>query len=232
MANAELGVGYVTIAPSMKGFASKLKSGMQKSVKSASSGVSSQFGGIMEGAGLESAGKFSNVFVSGMKSAFSVVSKAAVTTAAAMSAAFVAVGTAAVTGFSDYEQMVGGVQKLFSSDDMGDATMVVLDRANAAWKTAGMSANDYMENVTSVAASLKQSMGGDVYAAADAADKMIIDAADNANTFGTDLDSVMYAYKGFAKQNFTMLDNLKLGKRIVATAEYKPREFGETLRAA
>lgn len=117
-----------------------------------------------------------------------------------------AVTKSAVEGFGEYEQLVGGVETLFK----GSAGVVQKYAANA-YKTAGMSANDYMDTVTSFSASLLQSLGGDTAAAADIADMAITDMSDNANKMGTDMAAIQYAYQGFAKQNYTMLDNLKLG---------------------
>lgn len=113
---------------------------------------------------------------------------------------------AAVKGFAEYEQLVGGVDTLFK-----DASDVVQKNADIAFKTAQISANDYMQTVTSFSASLIQSLGGDTKKAAQVADKAVIDMADNANKMGTDMSMIQNAYQGFAKQNFMMLDNLKLG---------------------
>ena len=112
----------------------------------------------------------------------------------------------AVEGYGEYEQLVGGVETLFQ----GSADTVIKN-AETAYKTAGLSANDYMETVTSFSASLLQSMGNDTEAAAKRADLAIRDMSDNANKMGTDMQSIQNAYQGFAKQNYTMLDNLKLG---------------------
>lgn len=108
--------------------------------------------------------------------------------------------------FADYEQLVGGVETLFK--DSADA---VFEYADKAFKTAGLSANEYMETVTSFSASLLQGLGGDTAAAAKIADQAIVDMSDNANKMGTSMELIQYAYQGFAKQNYTMLDNLKLG---------------------
>lgn len=126
--------------------------------------------------------------------------------AVAAGAAAVAMGKAVVGAYADYEQLVGGVDTLFK-----DSSQKVQDYANNAFKTAGLSANEYMETVTSFSASLLQSLGGDTEKAAEYADRAIIDMADNANKMGTDMASIQNAYQGFAKQNYTMLDNLKLG---------------------
>lgn len=121
------------------------------------------------------------------------------------------VGLTAVVGGSlrsgaDMEQNIGGVETLFK-----DSSDVVKANADKAFKTAGLSANSYMETVTGFSASLLQSLGGDTAKAADMADMAIIDMADNANKMGTSMESIQNAYSGFAKQNYTMLDNLKLG---------------------
>lgn len=112
----------------------------------------------------------------------------------------------AVKDYANFEQQIGGVETLFKKD-----ANVVQKYANDAFKTAGLSANDYMETVTGFAASLLQSVGGDTEKAAKYADVAITDMADNANKMGTGMESIQYAYQGFAKQNYTMLDNLKLG---------------------
>lgn len=125
---------------------------------------------------------------------------------AAGGAAVVAVGKQALTAYADYEQLVGGVDTLFK-----DSSAKVQEYAANAYKTAGLSANEYMETVTGFSASLLQSLGGDTEAAAKMADVAITDMSDNANKMGTDMVMIQNAYQGFAKQNYTMLDNLKLG---------------------
>lgn len=140
----------------------------------------------------------------------------------------------ALDAYSSYEQNVGGIQKLFgnmgksveeyaaltgqSTAEIGDKWQTledsqnkVLSNAQNAYKTAGLSANAYMEQVTSFSAALISSLGGDTVKAADYADMAMVDMADNANTFGTSIGDIQNAYQGFAKQNYTMLDNLKLG---------------------
>lgn len=112
----------------------------------------------------------------------------------------------AIEGYGEYEQLVGGVETLF-----GSSADTVIKNAENAYKTAGLSANAYMETVTSFSASLLQSMGNDTEAAAKKADQALTDMSDNANKMGTDMQSIQNAYQGFAKQNYTMLDNLKLG---------------------
>lgn len=112
----------------------------------------------------------------------------------------------ALNNYAEYEQLVDGVDTLFK-----DSSAKVQEYAANAYKTAGLSANEYMDTVTSFSASLLQSLGGDTEAAADMANVAITDMSDNANKMGTDMASIQNAYQGFAKQNYTMLDNLKLG---------------------
>ena len=143
----------------------------------------------------------------GLLSAGKAVGTAFVAAAAAVGAAFVAITKSSIDAYSDTEQLRGGVEKLFGKD----TAKTIEANAQAAFGTVGISANEYMESVTSFSASLLQSMGGDTEAAAQVADMAMRDMADNANTFGTDMASIQNAYQGFAKQNYTMLDNLKLG---------------------
>ena len=167
----------------------------------------------------------------------SAAGKAASLVAAGVAA--VATGTAAVAGMSmkayaAYEQNVGGIQKIFGNmgksledyaamtgqsveqcsgkwQQLETAQTTVLKNADKAYKTAGMSANQYMEQVTGFSAALVSSLGGDTVKAAEYANTAMVDMSDNANTFGTDMQDLQNAYQGFAKQNYTMLDNLKLG---------------------
>lgn len=128
----------------------------------------------------------------------------------------------ALNNYAEYEQLVGGVDTLFK-----DSSAKVQEYAANAYKTAGLSANEYMDTVTSFSASLLQSLGGDTEKAAQKADQAITDMADNANKMGTGMEMIQNAYQGFAKQNYTMLDNLKLGyggtkeemERLLADAE-------------
>lgn len=169
---------------------------------------------------------------------------------AAAATGVAALTTAAVKSYSEYEQLVGGVKTLFGTQDLsleeyaksvGDtvdnvkdkyasleaAQSTVMENAANAYKTAGLSANAYMEQATSTAAALVNSLGGDTEAAAELVDVAIIDMSDNANKMGTSMESIQNAYNGFAKGNFTMLDNLKLGyggtkaemERLLETAE-------------
>ena len=129
------------------------------------------------------------------------------TTAFATAGAMVTTMTKkAIQSYADLEQNVGGVETLFK-----ESADRVIENSKKAYKTAGMSANEYMQTVTSFSASLLQSLGGDTEKATDYADQAIVDMADNANKMGTSMEMIQNAYQGFAKQNFTMLDNLKLG---------------------
>ncbi len=134
----------------------------------------------------------------------SAVAMAAVGVAAGLAA--VQLGKAVLTAFADYEQLVGGIDTLFK-----DSSAKMQEYASNAYKTAGLSANEYMETVTGFSASLIQSLGGDTEKAVEYADMAITDMSDNANKMGTDMGEIQNAYQGFAKQNYTMLDNLKLG---------------------
>lgn len=124
----------------------------------------------------------------------------------AVATAFAGVVTASVKARGEIEQQIGGVNKIF-----GDASQELIDNANKAYKTAGISATSYMEQATSFSASLMQATGNNASETAKIADMALIDMADNANTFGTSIENIQSAYQGFAKQNYTMLDNLKLG---------------------
>lgn len=123
-----------------------------------------------------------------------------------VASAFVDLGKQAISSYADYEQLIGGVETLFK-----DSSKELQKYANEAYKTAGISANQYMEQATAFSASLLQSLDGDTEKAVKYADQAIQDMADNANKMGTDMSSIQNAYQGFAKQNYTMLDNLKLG---------------------
>ena len=134
-----------------------------------------------------------------LKSGLATAAKVGAAAVAAAGTAVVAIGKQAIEQYAEYEQLVGGVETLFkqSSD-------TVMGYAENAYKTAGLSANEYMNTVTSFSASLLQSLGGDTEAAAKYADMAITDMADNANKLGTSMESIQNAYQGFAKQNFTI----------------------------
>lgn len=140
----------------------------------------------------------SDAIVSGVKAMASAIKEAG--------AAIIDLGKKSIQGFAEQQQLIGGVDTLFK-----ESSAQVQRYANEAYKTAGLSANQYMETVTSFSASLLQSLGGDTKAAAEKADQAITDMSDNANKMGTDMQSIQNAYQGFAKANYTMLDNLKLG---------------------
>ena len=149
--------------------------------------------------------------------------------------------SSAMSAYASYEQLEGGVKKLFGDD----AQNLVMEYARNAYRTEGLSANEYMDTVTSFSASLISSLGKDTVAAAAYADLAITDMADNANTFGTSMEDIQNAYKGFSKQNYTMLDNLKLGyggtqkemERLLADAsklsgvKYKIENFSDIIEA-
>lgn len=194
---------------------------MQSELRNTSSGVEELGDDMREGS--EKALSFGDVLkanvasdfiVSGIKAMASAIKEAA--------AALVDLGKQSIMGFAEQEQLIGGVDTLFK-----ESSAQVQQYANEAYKTAGLSANQYMETVTSFSASLLQSLGGDTAAAAQKADQAITDMSDNANKLGTDMTSIQDAYQGFAKQNYTMLDNLKLGyggtkqemERLLADAE-------------
>lgn len=186
----ELAKAYVQIIPSAEGIKGKL---------------ADTLGEEAESAGESSAGSFG----AGFAKAVGTVAKVG---AAAIGAAATAAGKMvkdAVTSYAEYEQLVGGIETLFE-----DLSVDVGINAAAAYKTAGLSANEYMETAMSFAASLNQSLlstEGKIARAADLTDQAVIDMADNANKMGTDMSAIQAAYQGFAKQNYTMLDNLKLG---------------------
>lgn len=135
---------------------------------------------------------------------------------AGIAAGFGVMTKSALDSFASLEQNIGGVETLFK-----DSAQKVIDSAENAYKTAGLSANAYMETVTSFSASLLQSLGKDTEKAADYADRAIIDMSDNANKMGTSMEMIQNAYRGFAKQNYTMLDNLKLGYGGTASEMYR-----------
>lgn len=145
-------------------------------------------------------------FSDGMKNAISTTAKLGAVAVGAASTATAALAKSALDSYASYEQLTGGVETLFK-----DSSSTVMQYADNAYKTAGLSANQYMEAVTGFSASLLQSLGGDTAKAADVADMALIDMSDNANKMGSSMESIQNAYQGFAKQNYTMLDNLKLG---------------------
>ena len=153
--------------------------------------------------GVKKAEKSGSSLATSLKSGLATAAKVGAAAVGAAATAIGALTTAAVNNYAEYEQLVGGVETLFKN-----SADTVMGYAENAYKTAGLSANEYMETVTSFSASLLQSLDGDTKAAASAADMAITDMADNANKMGTSMESIQYAYQGFAKQNYTMLDNL------------------------
>lgn len=155
---------------------------------------------------LYEAGGKANSFGEKLKSGLASAAKVGAAALTAASTAVVALTKSSIENYGEYEQLVGGVETLFKS-----SSDIVMGYAENAYKTAGLSANQYMDTVTSFSASLLQSLDNDTAAAAEKANQAITDMADNANKMGTSMESIQNAYQGFAKQNFTMLDNLKLG---------------------
>ena len=141
-----------------------------------------------------------------MKKLGAAAGKAFLAIGAAAATATVAITKMAVSAYADYEQLVGGVETLFK-----DSAGKVLEYANQAFQTAGVSANEYMQTAIGVSASLIQSLGGDTAKAADIANMAIIDMSDNVNKLGTDMERVKMAYAGFARNQYQLLDNLALG---------------------
>lgn len=158
----------------------------------------------------------------GVGKALGAVGRATAVALGAASAALGALGAQAISAYADWEQLAGGVETLF-----GDSAATVMADAAAAFQTAGMSANEYMATATSSAAALVSSLGGDTEEAARLANLAVVSMADNANKMGTSMESIQNAYAGFAKGNYSMLDNLKLGyggtreemERLLADAE-------------
>lgn len=178
-------------------------------------------------AAIDDVGKKTSNLGSKIKSGLGTAAKAVGAAVAVAGTAVAALTKSAVANYAEYEQLVGGVDTLFKNSNK-----TVMRYAAQAYKTAGLSANQYMEQVTSFSASLLQSLGGDTEKAAEVANRAVIDMADNANKMGTAMESIQNAYQGFAKQNYTMLDNLKLGyggtkeemERLIADAAQMTEE--------
>lgn len=172
--------------------------------------------------GLDNASGKASGFADKLKRGLATAAKVGAAALTAAATGMAALTKASIGQYAEYEQLVGGVDTLFKT-----ASDKVQEYAANAYKTAGMSANEYMDTVTSFSASLLQSLGGDTEKAAQKADQAITDMADNANKMGTGMEMIQNAYQGFAKQNYTMLDNLKLGyggtkeemERLLADAE-------------
>ena len=157
--------------------------------------------------GLDEASKNTSNFADKLKTGLTTAAKvgAAALTAAATGVA--ALTKASIDQYAEYEQLVGGVETLFK-----DSSDTIQEYAANAYKTAGVSANTYMEQATAFSASLIQSLGGDTQAAAEYANQAIMDMSDNANKMGTDIESIQMTYQSLMRGNYEMLDNLKLGK--------------------
>lgn len=178
----QLGQAYVQIMPSAKGIQGSIQNQLSGEASAAGDNAGSLLGG-------------------------NLVAKLAGIIAAAKIGQLITKGiSASISEGANLQQSLGGIETLFK----GSADKVK-QYANEAYKTSGLSANDYMENVTSFSASLLQSLGGDTAMAADVANMAMVDMSDNANKMGTNIGDIQNAYQGFAKQNYTMLDNLKLG---------------------
>lgn len=190
----QLGKAYVQIVPSMQGLASELRRAFGDSMPDGH-----KFGNSL-------GGKVVSGFGSTIKKGFALAAKAGIATISAASAGIGAIVKSSASAYADYEQNIGGIETLFK-----DNADTIVKYASEAYKTAGISANDYMQNVTSFSASLLQGLGGDTAQAAEIANEAMVDMSDNANKMGTDISAIQNAYQGFAKQNYTMLDNLKLG---------------------
>ena len=197
--NAIKTVGKKVASPAIKAkdTASKVLGAIGSKMKSVGSMVAKPVVALKDGA---TAG------LSAIKNALGTLSKGATIAVGVAGAGLAAVVGGALGSGANLEQNIGGVETLFK-----DSSGTVKANADMAFRTAGLSANSYMETVTGFSASLLQSLGGDTAKAAEMADMAIIDMADNANKMGTSMESIQNAYSGFAKQNYTMLDNLKLG---------------------
>lgn len=222
-------------------------SSFAKGIKTATSSVENMTESMKDAT--SSASKMTSV-MQGIGSGVAKVGKGLAIAGTAAATAVTALVSKSVGAFADYEQLTGGVETLFGAggrsveeyaqsvgksvsdiqgkyDSFMSAQNAVLENANKAYMTAGMSANEYMDTVTGFSASLISSLGGDTNKAADYANSALVDMSDNANKMGTDMESIKNAYQGFAKQNYTMLDNLKLGyggtqeemKRLLSDAE-------------
>ena len=197
MANSiEVARAYITLVPSLKG--------AQKTIAEE---LGQETNGVGEEAGKKVGSGMSSGMSSALKTGAKVVVGAVTAIASAALAGVVALTKEAISSYADYEQLAGGVEKIFGED----TAKTVSENAQKAFQTAGLSANAYMETITGFSASLLQGLEGDTEKAAQIADQAIVDMSDNANTFGTSIESIQNAYAGFAKGNFTMLDNLKLG---------------------
>lgn len=207
-----LGTAYVRIEPSAKGIGNQISSVLNDEAGGAGAAAGSKLASGIGGA-LKAGGALIGAGV------------------AAATTAVIGFGKEAVSSYANYEQLIGGVEKLY-----GDASGTIQKFADEAYKTSGMSANQYMETATGFSASLINSLDGDVNKAAELTDVAMRAMSDNVNVFGSDMESVQNAFQGFAKGNYTMLDNLKLGyggtkegmEQLIADANAYRETIGET----
>ena len=208
----DIGKAYVRIEPTAKGIGNKVESILNQETAGVGTSVGSKLASGI-GTGLKVAG---GAIVAGISAATGAV---------------VSFGKEAVSSYANYEQLAGGVEKLY-----GTAADKIKSYADEAYKTSGMSANQYMETATSFSAALINSLGGDVDKAADMTDLAMRAMSDNVNVFGSDMESVQNAFMGFSKGTYTMLDNLKLGyggtkeemQRLIDDANTYRESIGET----
>ncbi|MBO4541699.1 MAG: hypothetical protein J5725_00805 [Bacteroidales bacterium] len=181
-----IGDAYVNLIPSAEDFSSKVEKAVSE--------------------GTEAGGKKASAGLSNLASGFAMgIGQAAFGAVEALGSKVVDIGKSAINSYKDYEQLIGGTETLF-----GTAAKYVEDYANVAYKSAGLSTNEYLETVNGMAAALNQSTGS-IWESAKLGNQAVIDMADNANKMGTSMEMIQNAYNGFSKQNYTMLDNLKLG---------------------
>ena len=217
---ANIGTAYIKIAPDLSGVSSKIKS----QLKGTGTNFAKQFGNES----LAASNAF-GVIGDKLKTTAKVVGVGMAAGLGVATAGIVKISKEAVKSYSDFEQLEGGVETLFKG-----STQAVMNNAAQAFKTAGISANQYMEQATSMSAALINSLHGDTKKAAEIANTAIVDMSDNANKMGTSIQSIQLAYQGFSKQNYTMLDNLKLGyggtktemQRLLKDAEKMPEAMG------
>lgn len=235
---SDLATAYVQIIPTAEGIQGSIGNLLGDEADSAGKSGGKKFGGsfvdFAKAMIAKGKGGMATAALGMAKTAAAGIGNAMVSAGKAFAGGVVNMTTQAVSSYAEFEQLVGGVETLFgaggqtltqyansvgkSVSEIGGeyyrleaAQGKVMANAANAYRTAGLSANEYMETVTSFAASLVSSLDGDTFAAAQAADMAITDMADNANKMGTSMESIQNAYQGFAKQNYTMLDNLKLG---------------------
>lgn len=202
----ELGKAYVQIVPSAKGISGGISAALGPEAEKAGQSAGGKIGGRIKGA----------IIKAGIAAAIGKVFKESVKQGGELEQSIGGIKTlfgAGERSLEEYAKKIGKSTKDAKGeyDKLMKAQNLALKNADNAYKNSGLSANEYMKNITSFAASLKQSLGGDVVKAAKVADMAMTDMSDNANKMGTDMQDIQNAYQGFAKKNYTMLDNLKLG---------------------